>query len=360
MTKSTKFEKLFPALDQSFACHGYPDTVIHDGGPPYNSHNWREYAKMCGFETDLCTPEHPQANGQAEKFMGSIVKITHASIAEGKDPKKEIYTFLMNYRNTPHSSTGQTPASLMMNRGIKTKIPTIIAAPTTAAHKQAQQKDAVAKAKQKEYADKHRRATDRQYKLGDTVLLHQRKTTTKPPYDPDPFIVTHTQGTQITATRRGKEVTRNVDKWKILKDRPHYFSNTTPSKADQADQSDSDDDFDLPRTQPAPHHTPTQQHQQEEEQGQEAPPEQQAGPPPLPEGQAAQHGGPATPLRERWEVANGPWRVKQNKPSPRERKRRQQAARRRDKEQTTYWLRSRGSPGRCLRRNRRRSKRKTM
>jgi hypothetical protein len=58
----------------------------------------------------------------------------------------------------------------------------------------------------------------------------------------------------------------------------------------------------------------------------------------------------ATPLRERWEVANGPWRVKQNKPSPRERKRRQQAARRRDKEQTTYWLR----------RNRGRSQRKTM
>jgi hypothetical protein len=79
--------------------------------------------------------------------MGSVFKITHASIAEGKDPKKDIYTFLMNYRNTPHSSTGQTPASLMMNRGIKTKIPTSIAAPTTAAHKQAQQKDTVAKAK---------------------------------------------------------------------------------------------------------------------------------------------------------------------------------------------------------------------
>ena len=136
-----------------------------------------------------------------------------------------------------------------------------------------------------------------------------------------------------------------MDKWKILKDRPHYFYNTTSSKSDHADQSDSDDDFDLPRTQPAPHHTPIQQHQQEEEQGQEAPPEQQAGPPPLPEGLAAQHGGPATPLRERWEVANGPWRVKQNKPSPRERKRRQQAARRRDKEQqTTYWLRNRGEP----------------
>ena len=36
------------------------------------------------------------------------------------------------------------------------------AAPTTAAHKEAQQKDAAARAKQKEYADKHRRATNRQ------------------------------------------------------------------------------------------------------------------------------------------------------------------------------------------------------
>ena len=181
VTKSTEFERLFPALDQSFACHGYPDLVIHDGGPPYNSHNWKEYAKRCGFETSLCTPEHPQANGQAEKFMSSIVKLTHAIIAEGKDPKKEIYTFLMNYRNTPHSSTGQTPASLMMNRGIKTKIPTMLAEPTSAAisaaHKEAQQSDAVAQAKLKEYADKHIRASNRQYKLGDTVLLQQKKTT---------------------------------------------------------------------------------------------------------------------------------------------------------------------------------------
>ena len=75
----------------------------------------------------------------------------------------------------------------------------------------------MAKAKQKEYANKHRRATGRQYKAGDTVLLHQNKTTAKRPYDQDPFTFTHTQGTKITATRRGKEVTRNVDKWKILK-----------------------------------------------------------------------------------------------------------------------------------------------
>ena len=47
----------------------------------------------------------------------------------------------------------------MMDRG-KTKIPSIIAAPTSATHQQARQKDAAAKAKQKS-ADKHRQATDR-------------------------------------------------------------------------------------------------------------------------------------------------------------------------------------------------------
>ena len=45
VTKSTKFEKLFPVLNQSFACHGYQDQIIHDGGLPYNSQAWLDYAK---------------------------------------------------------------------------------------------------------------------------------------------------------------------------------------------------------------------------------------------------------------------------------------------------------------------------
>ena len=34
--------------------------------------------------------------------------------------------FLLAYRNTPHNSTGQTPASLKMERKIRTKLPKII------------------------------------------------------------------------------------------------------------------------------------------------------------------------------------------------------------------------------------------
>ena len=229
-----------------------PERVIHDGGPPYNSQAWADYARQAGFETDLCTPEHPQANGQAEKFMASMVKIAHASLAEGKHPKEEILKFLLNYRNTPHSATGVTPASLMMNRDIM----------------QAQQKNAAAKSKQKEYADRHRRAKEREYKVGDKVLIHQKNTTTKPPYDPDPYTVTQIKGTQITATRRGQQMTRIVDKWKFLKDRPlHLRTLRQGHTVTRAEDSDSDDDFDPPARAPA---APHQQGHQDQSQYQEA------------------------------------------------------------------------------------------
>ena len=184
-----------------------------------------------------------------------MVKIAHASIAEGKHPKEEILKFLLNYRNTPHSVTGVTPASLMMNRDIKTKLPSIRKPLTTAHHIQAQQKDAAAKTKQKEYADRHRRAKNREYKMGDKVLIHQKTTTTKPPYDPDPYTVTQIKGTQITATRRGQQMTRNMDKWKILKDRPlHLRTLGQGYTVTRAEDSESDDDYDPPaRARAAPH-----------------------------------------------------------------------------------------------------------
>ena len=53
---------------------------------------------------------------------------------------------------------------------------------------------------------------------------------------------------------------------------------------------------------------------------------------------------PRRPPTERWLIANGPWRDRKSKPSPREGKRIQQGARKRDKERQhpVYGLRSTG------------------
>ena len=82
VVKSTRFTELRPKLDKTFAMFGIPESVTHDGGAPYNSADWKRYAREQGFESRLCTPEHPEANGIAERFMGVLVKTIHSAKAE--------------------------------------------------------------------------------------------------------------------------------------------------------------------------------------------------------------------------------------------------------------------------------------
>ena len=49
------------------------------------------YAKKEGFSLKRCTPEHPVRNVIAERFMIIIVKVVRAVIAEGKDPKMNLW-----------------------------------------------------------------------------------------------------------------------------------------------------------------------------------------------------------------------------------------------------------------------------
>ena len=181
-----------------------------DRKKPYNGWKWRQYARQEGFKTDKTTPYHPQANGLVEKFNRSIVKMIHGAIAEKKDPKTEVQKFLINYRNTPHDTTGKCPSQLLMNRTIRTKVPVLIPCPTGKVHKEARQADKKQKEQQKNYADKHRRARVVEYTVGDSVLLRQTKTTVKPPHDPETYVVEQVRWPDTMVSRGEKLVTRNV------------------------------------------------------------------------------------------------------------------------------------------------------
>lgn len=68
------------------------------------------------------TPLWPQANSEAENFMKPLTKAIRAARTEKKDWKKELYTLLLNYRATLHSTTGYPPSELRFNPSIRTKI----------------------------------------------------------------------------------------------------------------------------------------------------------------------------------------------------------------------------------------------
>ena len=153
-------------------------------------HEWVKYAEQVGFRSSLCTPEHPQANGMAEKIMSSLVKVTHAAIAEKGDPKAAVHRYMAFVRATPHASTGKAPSELLMGRRLKLKIPGLLGKFDSELHKEARKADLKKKEERKAYADAHRGAKEKEPEVGERVLIRQRKTTIRSPWNLDPYTIT--------------------------------------------------------------------------------------------------------------------------------------------------------------------------
>ena len=74
------------------------------------------------------TPLWPQANSEAENFMKPLTKAIRSAHAEGRDWKKDLYRFMLNYRatphfTTPHCTTGIAPSDLLLIERSKLSIP---------------------------------------------------------------------------------------------------------------------------------------------------------------------------------------------------------------------------------------------
>lgn len=78
-----------------------------------------------GIEHQRIMPLWPQANSEEEIFIKPLNKTIRAAHIEGRDWRKHLYQFLLNYRATlTPTTTGFAPSELLLfNRKIKTKLP---------------------------------------------------------------------------------------------------------------------------------------------------------------------------------------------------------------------------------------------
>ena len=210
-------------LQQDICNTWYPRRNNIGNGSPYFAEEMSDLAKEMGFKHHRVTPEDPQSNGFAESFVKVMVKFVHTTIAEGKNPKRELQNYLLHYRAAPHSTTGISPAEALFNRKLKTRLPQLRCHKDTAAQKRMRERHDEIKDKQKKYFDKGRRATPKLVKPGDKILVRQKKSTTSTPFDPKPYTVTEVKGNRVTSQRRDRTRVRSKNHIKVVPERPKHL-----------------------------------------------------------------------------------------------------------------------------------------
>ncbi|XP_064637112.1 uncharacterized protein K02A2.6-like [Lineus longissimus] len=209
IVKSVTTTDMIRSLNEIFASHGYPLSFKSDNGPQFISEKFECYLEECGIEHRLSPALWPQANGEIERQNRTMFKYMRIAHAQGKDWKEELFNTLLSYRSTPHESTGVTPAKLMFNREIRTKLPEL--RDNTPRNLEARDRDAESKQKGKDYADQRRHAKDSDLNVGDRVLMQQakkNKLTTR--YGEKPLTVVEKTGSKVTVeTDGGKQYRRN-------------------------------------------------------------------------------------------------------------------------------------------------------
>ena len=206
---------VIPRLDKIFAEFGVPVSLKTDNGPPFNSHEFKTYASITGFRHRRITPLWPQANGETERFMRTVKKSIKAALNKRRSWKQELFKFLLDYRTTPHCTTGAPPATILFGRTIKNRLPHLIT--PIAEDPSIRERDTEAKRKIKQYADRKAYVKPNDLRVGDTVIVKSDNTSKAlTPYQPNPMTIIKKKGSMITATHKGSQTTRNSSFFKKI------------------------------------------------------------------------------------------------------------------------------------------------
>ena len=119
MVPSASSSNTIAKLRTMFAAHGLPDLVVSDNGTAFTSAEFRSFLSANGIRQVTSAPYHPASNGLAERYVQTFKNAIRKSGTP--DLQQELSRFLFHYRSTPHTTTGSSPAQLLMGRRLKTR-----------------------------------------------------------------------------------------------------------------------------------------------------------------------------------------------------------------------------------------------
>ncbi|KAK3710010.1 hypothetical protein QZH41_003337 [Actinostola sp. cb2023] len=118
--RDTKANTVILKMKSHFSRYGCPDVVISDNGPQFSCREFAKFAHDWEFEHNTSSPGNSKANGEAESAVKTAKNLMKKSLEAGTD----LYTAILDYRNTPTQGLETSPAQRLMNRRTKTLLPT--------------------------------------------------------------------------------------------------------------------------------------------------------------------------------------------------------------------------------------------
>ena len=100
-------------LRHVFSTHGLPEALVSDNGSAFTSSDFQTFVKRNGSRHIRSAPYHPATNGLAERAVQTIKSALKKNTG---DLETGLSRFLFQYRLTPHSTTGRSPAELLLGR----------------------------------------------------------------------------------------------------------------------------------------------------------------------------------------------------------------------------------------------------
>ena len=109
-------------LCEVFSRQGLPEILVLDNGPQFAYSEFQEFCAQNGIRHRTSSPYKPSTNGKAERVIQILQTALKQAHLMGTNVDTVLARYLLRYRNTPHSTTGESPAMLLMGRRLRTHL----------------------------------------------------------------------------------------------------------------------------------------------------------------------------------------------------------------------------------------------
>ena len=119
---STTSTATIKVLRDIFSRFGLCDILVSDNAPQFVSEEFETFCSSNGIMHKTSAVYKPASNGQAERVVQNLKNALKQAELSNKDVDQVLAHYLLVYRNTPHATTGESPAMLLMGRRLRTRL----------------------------------------------------------------------------------------------------------------------------------------------------------------------------------------------------------------------------------------------